>query len=127
MVTGAHNALLTQRRISSNAPAVMRPSIIILVAALATLSACGDSSKQQAASSSPPVRKSCTTPEQAGMKAADLTRKLIELKKQGTISAEEYSSLNGMMSNAFRAWAEQQDLKSYCTTLDRVSKAAGLD
>ena len=127
MVTGAHNALLTQRRISSNAPAVMRPSIIILVAALATLSACGDSSKQQAASSSPTVRKSCTTPEQAGMKAADLTRKLIELKKQGTISAEEYSSLNGMMSNAFRAWAEQQDLKSYCSTLDRVSKAAGLD
>ncbi len=127
MVTGAHNALLTRRRISSNAPAIMRPSIIILVAALATLSACGESSKQQTASSSPPVRKSCTTPEQAGTKAADLTRKLIELKKQGTISTEEYSSLNGMMSNAFRAWAEQQDLKSYCTTLDRVSKAAGLD
>ncbi len=107
-------------------PAVMR-TIIILVVALATLSACGDSSKQQAASSSPPVRKACTTPEQAGMKAAELTRKLIELKKQGTISAEEYNSLNGMMSSAFRSWAEQQDLKSYCATLERVTKAAGLN
>ena len=127
MAARAHNALLTQRRISSNAPVAMRSSIIILVAALATLSACGDSSKQQAASSSPPVKKSCTTPEQAGMKAADLTRKLVELRTQGTISAEEYSSLNGMMSNAFRAWAEQQDLKAYCAKLDRVSKSAGLD
>ena len=107
-------------------PAAMR-TIIVLAVAFATLSACGESSKQQAASSSPPVRKACTTPEQAGMKAADLTRRLIELKKQGTISAEEYTSLNGMMSSGFRAWAEQQDLKAYCATLERVTQAAGLN
>ncbi len=105
----------------------MKNRILVLTAIAVSLAACGDSQKKSAATQSPPVRKACTTPEQAGMKAADLTRKLIELKQQGTISAEEYASLNGMMSNGFRSWAEHQDLKAYCATLDRVTKSAGLD
>lgn len=105
----------------------MRSAIIFLLAVAATLSACGDPAKQSAKTESSPVRKSCTTPEQAGLKAADLTRKLVDLKKLGTITPEEYASLNGMMSSGFRAWADQQDLKAYCATLDRVSKSAGLD
>jgi hypothetical protein len=32
-----------------------------------------------------------------------------------------------MMSAGFQAWAEKQDLKAYCATLDKVSREAALD
>lgn len=91
--------------------------------ALATLAACGEQAPKQ---SSPPVRVACTTPEQAGQRAQDITHKLVEARKQGKITPDEYAALNNTMSNGFRDWAERQDLKSYCATLDRVVKDAGL-
>lgn len=94
---------------------------------LLALAACGEAPRKQAVTDSPPVRKACTTPEQAGMKAADITRKLVERRKSAALTADEYSAYNSMMSAGFRAWAEQQDLKAYCATLDRVVKEAALD
>lgn len=91
--------------------------------ALVTLAACGEQAPKQ---SSPPVRVACTTPEQAGQRAQDITHKLVEARKQGKITPDEYAALNNTMSNGFRDWAERQDLKSYCATLDRVVKDAGL-
>ena len=94
--------------------------------ALLALAACGDSSKTSS-SKTPPVRVACTTPEQAGNKAADITRKLVEAKKQGTITQDQYIAFNNIMSSGFRAWAERQDLKTYCATLDRLVKDAALN
>ncbi len=98
----------------------------IMTLAILALTACGDSA-QKPSSSSPPVRVACTTPEQAGLKAADITRKLVEAKKQGTITQDQYIAFNNMMSVGFRAWAERQDLKTYCSTLDRLVKDAALN
>ena len=95
----------------------------VLVLALATLAACGEQAPKQ---SSPPVRLACTTPEQAGLKAQDITHKLVEARKAGKITPEEYAALNNTMSNGFRDWADRQDLKAYCATLDRVTKDAGI-
>jgi hypothetical protein len=43
------------------------------------------------------------------------------------MTEEEYAGFNNMMSAAFKAWAETQDLKAYCGKLDKVATAAGLD
>ncbi len=94
--------------------------------ALLSLVACGDSANTSK-SKTPPVRVACTTPEQAGLKAADITRKLVEAKKQGTITQDQYIAFNNIMSSGFRAWAERQDLKTYCATLDRLVKDAALN
>jgi hypothetical protein len=98
----------------------------LAVIALLSVAACGDSSKPSS-SKTPPVRVACTTPEQAGNKAADITRKLVEAKKQGTITQDQYIAFNNQMSSGFRAWAERQDLKTYCATLDRIVKDAALN
>lgn len=95
----------------------------VLLLALVTLAACGEQAPKQ---SSPPVRLACTTPEQAGLKAQDITHKLVEARKSGKITPEEYAALNNTMSNGFRDWADRQDLKAYCAALDRVVKDAGL-
>lgn len=95
----------------------------ICVAALLALAACGEQASKQ---SSPPVRLACTTPEQAGLKAKDITHKLVEARKAGKITPEEYAALNNTMSNGFRDWADRQDLKAYCAALDRIIKDAGL-
>lgn len=101
-----------------------RPFVIACVCL--ALTACGDSAQKQA-TQSPPVRIACTTPEQAGMKASDLTRQLVEAKKQGSITQDQYTALNNTMSTGFRAWAEHQDLRTYCAALDRVVKDSGLN
>ena len=91
------------------------------------LAACGDSSPpKQSAGASKPVRMACTTPDQAGQKAQDITRKLAEARKQGTITPDEYIAFNNTLSDGLRAWAEQQDLRAYCTTLQRVVTDAHL-
>jgi hypothetical protein len=95
----------------------------ICAAVILALAACGEQAPKQ---SSPPVRVACTTPEQAGQRAQDITHKLVEARKQGKITPEEYAALNNTMSNGFRDWADRQDLKAYCATLDRVVKDAGL-
>jgi hypothetical protein len=91
------------------------------------LSACGESAPQQGSSGvSPPIRMACTTPEQAGTKAQDITRKLVEARKAGTITQDQYVAFNTTMSNALLAWSEKQDLRAYCTALDRIAVDAGL-
>ncbi|MEQ1753849.1 MAG: hypothetical protein ABL973_06925 [Micropepsaceae bacterium] len=96
-----------------------------ILLALVVATACGDQSAKQN-SGSPPVRLACTTPEQAGMKAADITRKLVEQKKQGVITQDQYTAFNITLSQGLTAWAERQDLKAYCAALDRVVQDASL-
>jgi hypothetical protein len=94
---------------------------------LLMLAACGESTPQQGSSgASPPMRTACTTPEQAGAKAQDITRKLVEARKTGTISQDQYVAFNTTMSNALLAWSEKQDLKAYCGALDRIATDANL-
>ena len=97
----------------------------IVLLTLATATGCGDQSSKQN-TGSPAVRMACTTPEQAGMKATDITRKLVEQKKQGTISQDQYTAFNVTLSQGLSAWAERQDLKAYCAALDRVVQDASL-
>lgn len=102
-----------------------RPSLVAL--ALLSLAACGDSTpKKQSAGASAPIRMACTTPQQAGLKAQDITRKLSEARKQGTITQDEYIAFNNTMSGGLRAWSERQDLKAYCATLERIVQDADL-
>ena len=98
----------------------------VLLAACFVLAACDNSQPKQSAGQSPPVRTACTTPEQAGVKAQDITHKLVDARKQGKITPEQYAALNNTMSEGFRAWAERQDLKAYCAALNRVATDAGL-
>lgn len=103
----------------------MRKAPIILIAALA-LAACGESTPKQSAGSSKPIRTACATPEQAGLKAQDITRKLAEARKAGTINQDQYVAFTNTMSDGLRDWAERQDLKAYCATLERIVADAGL-
>ena len=97
----------------------------------AGLAACGeqaDTSKSgNAVAKAPPVRVACRTPEEAGLKAAEITQRLVELRRQGALSAGEYAALNNQMSSGFTAWSERQDLRTYCLTLHRVVTAAKLN
>lgn len=105
----------------------MRPIVKLAVCLpLLWLAACGESAPPQSSGASPPIRMACTTPEQAGAKAQDITHKLVEARKQGAITQDQYVAFNNTMGNGFRAWAERQDLKAYCATLDRVAKDANL-
>ncbi|MFM9864721.1 MAG: hypothetical protein ACKVRO_14055 [Micropepsaceae bacterium] len=103
----------------------MYRTVIIIVSALA-LASCGDSTPKQSAGASKPVRMACRTPDEAGMKAQDITRKLAEARKAGTISQDEYVAFNNTMSDGLRTWAERQDLRAYCATLQRVVTDASL-
>jgi hypothetical protein len=104
---------------------MVRTSIAVL--SLLILSACGDSTPpKQSAGASPPVRMACATPEQAGLKARDVARKLSEARKKGTITQDEYVAYNNTMSGGLRAWSERQDLKAYCAALDRIVRDASL-
>ena len=94
--------------------------------AMLALVACGESAPQKAAGTSPAVRTACTTPEQAGLKAGDVTRKLVEIKKAGKITQDEYDAYNLTMGQGLQAWSERQDLVAYCGALDRIVKGAGL-
>jgi hypothetical protein len=94
---------------------------------LLALAACGDSAPQQGSSgTSPPMRTACTTPEQAGAKAQDITGKLVEARKTGAITQDQYVAFNTTMSNALLAWSEKQDLKAYCAALNRIATDANL-
>jgi hypothetical protein len=121
-----HNALLTRHRKISNSPGIMIYRALTILCLTLTVASCGESSNKPAAPASPPIHMACTTPEQAGLKAADITRKLVEQKKAGTITQDEYAGYNNTLGQGLRAWAERQDLKAYCAALDRVVKDAGL-
>lgn len=105
----------------------MRTRTLLVLLFLAAIPGCGEAPKKQAASQEATIRKPCTTPEQAGARAAEITRKLVEQRRKDAITADEYATYNSMMGAGFKAWAEQQDLKAYCAALDRISKDAALD
>jgi hypothetical protein len=90
------------------------------------LAACGDSAPKQSAGASKPVRMACRTPDEAGMKAQDITRKLAEARKAGTIGQDEYVAYTNTVSDGLSAWAERQDLRAYCAALQRVVTDASL-
>jgi hypothetical protein len=96
--------------------------------AILVLTGCGESSTppKPAVGQSPPIRTACTTPEQAGLKASDITRKLIEAKTKGTITPDEYIAYNNTFSQSLRAWSETQNLQNYCAALNRIAQEAGL-
>jgi hypothetical protein len=95
--------------------------------ALLALAACGDSGKpKQSSGDSKPIRLACTTPEQAGLKASDIQRKLAEARKAGGITQDQYIAYNNTVGEGLRAWAERQDLKAYCAALQRVVADSGL-
>ncbi|MEQ1863980.1 MAG: hypothetical protein ABL996_04935 [Micropepsaceae bacterium] len=103
---------------------IKRCSILLCFLALA---GCGDSSAPtKSAGASPPVRTACTTPEQAGLKAGDITRKLVEAKKAGKITQDQYDGYNTTMGQGLRAWSERSDLSAYCNALHRIVTDAAL-
>ena len=104
---------------------MIRHGLILL--ALLALTGCGDSSPpKKSTGSSPPVRLACTTPEQAGLKAGDVTRKLVEAKKTGKITQDQYDAYNITMGQGLRAWSERDDLAAYCSALNRIVADAAL-
>jgi hypothetical protein len=105
----------------------MKTRTLLVLLSLAAIPACGEAPKKQSSSQQTTVRVPCTTPEQAGARAAEITRKLVERRRQDTLTADQYATYNSMMSAGFQAWAEKQDLKAYCATLDKVSREAALD
>jgi hypothetical protein len=100
---------------------------LLLAALCLALAGCGDSGKpKQSAGTSKPVRMACRTIDEAAMKAQDITRKLAEGRKQGTITQDEYIAYTNTVSDGLSAWAERQDLRGYCAALQRVVTDAGL-
>ena len=105
----------------------MRRLDVLAVVACLALAACGESAPpKKSAGDAKPLRIACTTPEQAGQKAQDVTAKLIEAKKSGQITDEQYLAFNNTMGEGFRAWAEKQDLAAYCGALNRIVADANL-
>jgi hypothetical protein len=105
----------------------MRKLTAAVCLSLPALAGCGESAPPQGSSgTSPPMRTACTTPEQAGVKAQDITHKLVESRKTGAITQDQYVAFNTTMSNALLAWSEKQDLKAYCAALDRIATDADL-
>jgi Tfp pilus assembly protein PilP len=100
---------------------------LLLAALCLALAGCGDSGKpKQSAGTSKPVRMACRTIDEAAMKAQDITRKLAEGRKQGTITQDEYIAYTNTVSDGLSAWAERQDLRAYCAALQRVVTDASL-
>lgn len=60
------------------------------------------------------------------MKAQDVTRKLVEAKKDGKLTPEQYVAFNNVMSDGLRNWGETGNLAAYCATLQKVVADAGL-
>jgi hypothetical protein len=101
---------------------LIRPGAILLFLGVA---ACGDSSKP-APPPSAPIRMACTTPQEAGMKALDVTRKLTEALDAKRITADEFRAFDATLGVGRRAWSERQDLKAYCGSLEKVVQDAKL-
>lgn len=104
----------------------MRLAMVLAAPLLLCLAACGDNTPQKSAATSAPIRMACRTKEEAGLKAKDVTRKLVEAKKDGRLTPEQYVAFNNTMSDGLRAWAETENLVAYCATLQRVVADAGL-
>lgn len=99
----------------------------LILLAFLMMAGCGDGTPPtKSAGASPPVRTACTTPEQAGLKAASVTRKLVEAKKTGKITQDQYDAYNNTMGQGLRAWSERDDLVAYCAALNRIVTDAAL-
>jgi hypothetical protein len=101
-----------------------RAALISIV--LLGLVACDNSSNKPSAPQSPPVSMACTTPEQAGKKAQDITRKLGEALSAKRITEDDFRGYAATLGMGLQAWGERQDLKAYCAALDKVVNDAGL-
>lgn len=75
---------------------------------------------------SPPFHVSCMNPQEAGLKARDITVKLGEALTAKRISDEDYRAYIATLNVGYSAWGERQDLKAYCAALDKVVNDAGL-
>jgi hypothetical protein len=105
----------------------MQIRICLAFSSLLVLATCGEAPRDRTAGEKRPVAQTCTSPEQAGAKAAEITSKLVEHRKKSLMTDEEYARFNNMMSAAFKAWAETQDLAAYCARLDKVATTAKLN
>ena len=97
-----------------------------ILTVLLGLAACGDSAKKPAMPPSLPIRMACTTPEQAGHKAEDVTKKLAAALSSKRISEDDYRGYNATVGTGMRAWSESHDLKAYCAALEKVVADAAL-
>jgi hypothetical protein len=97
----------------------------ILVAVLG-LASCDNSAKKPAAPPAAPIRMSCMNPQEAGLKARDITIRLGEELTAKRISDEDYRAFVATLNVGYQAWGERQDLKAYCAALDKVVNDAGL-
>ena len=93
---------------------------------LLSLAGCDNSANKPATPPSPPIHVACTTPEQAGQKAKDITQKLGEAATAKRINDDDYRAYNTTLGMGYQAWSEKQDLKAYCAALDKVVNDAGL-
>jgi len=91
------------------------------------LAACDNSANKPVAPPSPPIHVSCANPQEAGLKAQDITRKLGEELTAKHISDDDYRAFIAALGVGYQAWGERQDLKAYCEALDKVVKSAKLD
>jgi len=102
------------------------PRAALISTVLLGLAACDNGPSKPSTPASAPVHMACTTPEEAGKKAQDITRKLGEALSAKHITEDEYRSLNLTLGSGFQAWSEHQDLKAYCAALDKVVHDGGL-
>lgn len=103
---------------------VWRAGLISTV--LLGLAACDNSPKKPVTPVGPPIRLACTTPDQAGQKAGDVTRKLAEALTAKRISEDDYRAHNATLNAGLRAWGEKKDLVAYCAALNKVVNDAAL-
>jgi hypothetical protein len=94
--------------------------------AVLSLAGCDNSATKKPAPASTAVHVSCANPQEAGLKARDITVRLGEELTAKRISDEDYRGYVAMLNVGYEAWGERQDLKAYCAALDKVVNDAGL-
>ena len=95
-------------------------------AAVFGLAACDNGPKKPTAAPASPIHMSCMNPQEAGIKARDITTRLSEELTAKRISDEDYRAYVATLNSGYDAWGERQDLKGYCAALDKVVNDAGL-
>ena len=91
-----------------------------------SLAACDNGAKTPTAAPVSPIHVSCMNPQEAGLKARDITKRLSEELTAKRISDEDYRAYVATLNSGYDAWGERQDLKGYCAALDKVMNDAGL-